>query len=184
MDVGPSLGALNRAALIGAEHVVIPLAPDLYSLRGLENIGPTMTRWRNEWEERYDRNPVRDLSIPTGKLASLGYIVMQHAVRLDRPVKAYAKWMERIPRVYNGTVLDKSVYPSSIEDDPACLAAVKHYRSLMPLAQEARKPMFQLKPADGAVGAHINAIRDCYDDFRHLAIEIAKRSELQLPPTH
>jgi cellulose biosynthesis protein BcsQ len=29
VDVGPNLGAINRAALIAAHHVVIPLAPDL-----------------------------------------------------------------------------------------------------------------------------------------------------------
>ena len=30
------------------------------------------------------------------------------------------------------------------------IATVKHYRSLVPLAQEARKPIFKLAPADGA----------------------------------
>ena len=35
MDVGPNLGAINRAALIAADHVIIPLAPDLFSMQGL-----------------------------------------------------------------------------------------------------------------------------------------------------
>ena len=39
IDVGPNLGALNRAALVAAEDVVIPLAPDLYALPGLHNLG-------------------------------------------------------------------------------------------------------------------------------------------------
>ena len=56
-----------------------------------------------------------------------------------------------------------------MDDDPHCLAALKHYRSLMPLAQEAHKPMFFLKPADGAIGGHAKAVQDCYSDFRHLA---------------
>ena len=29
MDVGPNLGALNRAVLVNADHVVVPLAADL-----------------------------------------------------------------------------------------------------------------------------------------------------------
>ena len=33
VDVGPNLGALNRSALIGSQHVVIPLAADLFSLQ-------------------------------------------------------------------------------------------------------------------------------------------------------
>jgi hypothetical protein len=40
VDVGPNLGAINRAVMIASDHVVIPLAPDLYSLQGLRNLGP------------------------------------------------------------------------------------------------------------------------------------------------
>ena len=93
VDVGPNLGALNRAALVATDHVAIPLAPDLYSLQGLRNLGPTLRRWRAEWQERHERNPVAGLSLPAGQMRPAGYVVLQHAVRLDRPVKAYARWM-------------------------------------------------------------------------------------------
>lgn len=56
MDVGPNLGALNRAALVAADLVVVPLAPDLYSLQGLRNLGPTLRDWQREWQERRERN--------------------------------------------------------------------------------------------------------------------------------
>ena len=42
VDVGPSLGAINRAALVASDHVVVPMAPDLFSLQGLRNLGPTL----------------------------------------------------------------------------------------------------------------------------------------------
>jgi chromosome partitioning protein len=183
IDVGPNLGAINRAALIAAEHVVIPLAPDLYSLQGLKNLGPTLRRWRDEWSERHARNPVGDLSIPAGDMTPAGYILMQHAVRLDRPVKAYDRWMARIPAVYREAVLAERdpIDVPAVNADPQCLAALKHYRSLMPLAQEAHKPMFALRPADGAIGGHAAAVQDCYRDFRSLAQRIAERCEVRLP---
>lgn len=37
------------------------------------------------------------------------------------------------------------------------------------MAQEARKPMFLLKPADGAIGGHQAAVQQCYRDFEALA---------------
>jgi cellulose biosynthesis protein BcsQ len=177
IEVGPNLGAINRAALRAAEFVVVPLAPDLYSLQGLRNLGPTLTRWRDEWYERRERNPVDDLSLPSGDMSPAGYIVMQHAVRLDRPVKAYDRWMARIPTMYRQAVLDPDAgaAPRRVEDDENCLAALKHYRSLMPLAQEARKPMFFLRAADGALGGHAAAVQDCYRDFQRLARIIAER---------
>jgi cellulose biosynthesis protein BcsQ len=184
IDVGPNLGALNRAALVAAEAVVIPLAPDLYSLQGLRNLGPTLRRWRGEWGERMERVPdsVKELSLPPGTMEPAGYIVLQHAVRLDRPVKAYGRCMARIPQEYRQSVLnERESELAAIDNDPHFLATLKHYRSLMPLAQEARKPMFFLKPADGAIGGHTTAVQDCYRDFRDLARRIAVRCGIALP---
>ena len=182
VDVGPNLGALNRAALVAADRVVVPLAPDLYSLQGLSNLGPTLRRWRDEWAERRVRNPVEDLDTPQGEMQPIGYVVMPHAVRLDRPVMAYAKWMDRIPNAYGEQVAAGPHQQGvTIEEDPRCLATLKHFRSLMPFAQEARKPMFALRPADGPVGSQLNAVSNCHRDFRSLARKIAQRCQITLP---
>jgi len=181
IDVGPNLGAINRAALVAASHVAVPLAPDLYSLQGLRNLGPTLRRWRDEWSERLGRNPAPELTLPAGEMRPVGYVVMQHAVRLDRPVQAYERWMRRIPDAFRQDVMAEASPPATIDADPYCLAALKHYRSLMPLAQDARKPMFLLKPADGAIGAHLQAVRDCYEDFERLARLLAERIGVSLP---
>jgi chromosome partitioning protein len=182
VDLGPNLGAINRAALISADYVVIPLSPDLFSLKGLENLGPTLRDWRKQWEERVKKNPVSGLLLPAGSIKPLGYIVLQHSIRLDRPVKAYEKWIARIPKVYAKKVLDKSALPGvTITNDPECLSLLKHYRSLMPMAQEAVKPIFHLKPADGAIGAHVSAVNACYQDFESLANKILERASIQPP---
>ena len=39
-------------------------------------------------------------------------------------------------------------------DDPYCLAIMKPYRNLVPMAEERRKPIFKLTSADGAIGSH------------------------------
>ena len=174
LDVGPNLGAFNRAAMVAADHVVVPLAPDLYSLQGLRNLGPTLDRWRREWKQRRRQNPLEGFDLPSGEMNPVGYVVLQHAVRLDRPVHAYGRWMDRIPRVYREAVTGEDLEPGAAgEEDPHCLATLKHYRSLMPMAQEARKPMFSLKSADGAIGGHYAAVQACRRDFRGLARRIA-----------
>jgi cellulose biosynthesis protein BcsQ len=177
MDLGPNLGAINRAALIAANYIVIPLSPDLFSLQGLRNLGPKLWRWREEWRERLEKNPVEELKLPEGRMQPVGYIVLQHSERLDRPVKAYNRWIARIPEVYRSDVLRESGGENIlVKSDPYCLSLLKHYRSLMPMAQEARKPLFHLKPADGAIGTHFKAVQEGYKDFEKLAREIARRS--------
>ena len=143
IDVGPNLGAINRSSLIAASHVVVPLAADLFSLQGLKNLGPILNDWRSEWQDRLQkRAAVLDLPLPDAAMRPLGYVVMQHAVRRDRPVKAYDRWMARIPKTYLQDVLGESTPPAdSTRVDPHCLALLKNYRSLMPLAQDALKPM-------------------------------------------
>ena len=177
VDVGPNLGALNRAVLVATDYVVVPLAADLYSLQGLRNLGPTLKEWRNGWNDRTARNPVIDMSVPQGAMKPVGYVVQQHSVRLGRPVQAYDKWVNRMPREYAINLLEKSEgpYPWTPEEDDNSLATVKHYRSLVPMAQETRKPIFNLTPADGARGSHAAAAQDAYIDFRNLAQKIMSR---------
>lgn len=183
VDLGPNLGAINRVALVSADYVVIPLSPDLFSLKGLKNLGPTLRDWRKQWEERIKKNPVSGLLLPAGSIQPLGYIVLQHSIRLDRPVKAYEKWIARIPEVYAEMVLDQKISPGvTIGNDHQCLSLLKRYLSLMPMAQEANKPIFHLRPADGAIGAHVSAVNDCYKDFEKLAKEILKRASLEVYP--
>jgi chromosome partitioning protein len=182
VDLGPNLGAINRAALIASDYVVVPLSPDLFSLQGLKNLGPAVRRWREEWQERIPKNPASDLDLPKGQMQPVGYVILQHGVRFDRPVKAFQRWIERIPHVYNTEVIQsQDEIISTPANDPNRLALLKHYQSLMPMAQESHKPIFHLKPADGAIGAHTSAVRNVYKDFKNLAEQIARRTELVLP---
>lgn len=182
VDVGPNLGAINRAALIAAQSVVVPLAPDLYSLQGLKNLGPTLQRWRAEWNERIDEVNDTKLSLPSGEIQPIGYVVLQRGLRDSRSVPADQRWIRRIPQTYREAVLGENSDTRGLAaaDDPYCLAMLRHYRSLMPLAMEAHKPMFHLKPADGAIGAHVSAVRDCYNDFLRLAQRIGAEVGIQV----
>ena len=176
-DVGPNLGAINRSALIATDYVVVPLGADLFSLQGLRNLGPTLDRWREDWKKRRENWLEDRFPIPEGRMDPIGYVVQQHGIRLNRPVKAYDKWVNRIPEEYAENLLDKrdGPYPDSPDQDRHSLAMVKHYRSLVPMAQEARKPIFKLSSADGALGSHASAAINAHGDFKALAEAIAKQ---------
>ena len=174
-DVGTNLGAINRSALIGSDHVVIPLAADLFSLQALRNLGPTLRNWRLDWHRRLDNWSSPSFPLPEGKMAPLGYVVQQYNERFSRPLNAYDRWAARIPGVYRESVLSDKTTPPRMTDDPLCLAGLKHYRSLVPMAQEARKPIFQLTAADGAIGSHSYGVQEARKDFTSLAQSILDR---------
>jgi cellulose biosynthesis protein BcsQ len=178
VDLGPNLGAINRAILVASDYLAIPLVPDLFSLQGLKNLGPSIMEWRAGWADRRGRNPAKDLSLPEGRMDPIGYVIMQHAEKLGRPVKAYERWAKRIPVVYSEEVLGKE---SEMGREDNQMGLIRHYRSLMPMAQEAHKPIFHLRPADGAIGSLQNAVHDARDNFKQLAIEIARRCNITIP---
>lgn len=187
IDVGPNLGSINRSALIATDYVAIPLGADLFSLQGLINLGPTLNEWRTRWSEilnnwSNDSNSTehKDFMLPTGRMESIGYLCQQYGVRLDRPVKAYDKWVNKIPNEYKHSILnDQETSNVKPENDNNCLATIKHYRSLIPLAQEHRKPIFLLTSADGAIGAHAAAVQSAKEDFTKLATDIALKMGVQ-----
>ena len=96
---------------------------------------------------------------------------------LGRPVKAFDRWVSRIPSEYRTSILGEAAPPPDLRtaDDPNCLATLKHYRSLVSMGQEARKPIFHLSVADGAIGNHALAVREAYSDFQTLASVILDR---------
>jgi len=176
IDVGPNLGAINRSAIIASDFVVIPLGADLFSLQGLRNLGPTLRSWRSLWKKRLENWRSATIDLPVGAMKPVGYIAQQHGVRLSRPVKAYNRWLNRIPLEYRQSVLGNNVDTApAIDQDPECLAMLKHYHSLIPMAIEARKPVFLLRSADGAIGAHSYAVQDAYKDYQILAKKILSR---------
>ncbi len=181
IDVGPSLGTLNRAALVASDYVVVPLDTDLFSLRGLANLGQTLRTWRQGWETRKKMGAVRGALLPGGEMRPVGYVVHQHAARQGSSVQTRDLWMRRVPTEYRAAFLHEPASIVNLSDDPYCLGSIRHYRSLMPMAQQARKPMFELTPADGAFGGHAAAVQDCRESFRQLAQRIATECGIPLP---
>jgi chromosome partitioning protein len=179
IDVGPNLGAINRCALVSADYVIIPIGADLFSIRGLQNVGPKLKMWRREWADRCSRVPTGiGFELPKGSMCPMGYVISRYSSYGRSAAKAFQRWLDRAPRIYAESVLGTSAWVNQQTADENRLAQLKDYRSLMAMAQEARKPMFLLRPADGAIGGHQAAVQECYRDFEVLAEEIERRIAL------
>lgn len=166
VDLGSSLGAVNRAALVAADFVVFPIAADLISLQALLPMGSALKRWRRERSEG-------------GEMQPIGYVVQRPPVRLDRPARGQERWLAKIPEVYRSAILgDPEEAGIGIEEDPHCLSLLKPYPGLLSLAHEECKPIFHLKPADGAMGSHNEAVKSVERALTHLAQTIAERTGL------
>lgn len=167
MNLGTGLGAINRAALLAADHVITPVAPDLTSVHGLHVLGPELTHWRADWQAC--------TTSPLGQARPLGYIVTTPAIALNQRSRARALYLQ-IPTVFRNAWRLTSEPVSDPATDPWCLGLMREYPGLRMLAQEARRPMFDLRPADGAIGAHMTSVVRCREDFDRLARTLLARA--------
>lgn len=170
VDVADNLGALSRAALLACDYVLTPLTLDSFSTRAIYALGPVLRDWRNGWTLRTENRSDAACPVPQRPMRPLGYIVTHTGMRLTQPVRSYERWARLIRTEYHEAIVGDHLSPGPFDADPWCLGTLHDYAALAPLARDARKPMFQLKPADGAVGAHFEAVGRCRADFDALTM--------------
>lgn len=97
IDLGPNLGSLNRAILLGCDNFIIPMIPDLFSLRGSQNLGRVFAEWIKNYTISRERMGKLSFITPNGKPIFSGYVLQQFNVYRTRKTKAYQNWGAQIP---------------------------------------------------------------------------------------
>lgn len=182
-DMGPTLGAINRSVLIAADHFIVPMSIDIFSLRALDNISTQMATWKRRLEKGLDE--VTDRSLleirdPTWHLRFGGYVTQQYKAKTTRgerrAVDAYDNIMKQIPGRVQKRLLDDLGAAGTASE--YLLGSIPLLHSLVPMAQTARCPIFDLKSADGVRGAHFARVQD----FEALMGGLASKFESQMVP--
>lgn len=181
LDLGPSLGALNRSALIGATHLVTPVAADLFSLYALENIGTWVAEWIKDYTsarkgtiEKYQNTQVATLpEVPLIARGYAGYTVQQYVTKKAggelRATKAYDRYRDQIP-ARAMALADASALPL----EELALGVVPNMFSMVPLAQSVHAPIAQLTTTDGVRGAQIYQQQRYAENLAEIFAEIAR----------
>jgi chromosome partitioning protein len=181
VDLGPNLGSLNRAILLSCGNFIVPLIPDLFSLRGSQNLGRTLASWIEDWNDSLSRMKKElDFELPKSSPNFAGYIVSQFNEYGRKPVKAWLRWEKEIPQYIKEYVYKPLVSKTDIEDIEGIeskfkIGQVKNYNSLIPKAQDVLKPIFELTSADGIIGDHHKYVRSCSESFEELVNNIISR---------
>jgi cellulose biosynthesis protein BcsQ len=183
VDLDPSISPLNRMAFVAITHFLVPVVPEPLSLRSLGVLGATLTLWEEEWRERRLAALTSADDIPERSMVPLGYVVMRVPAFGGRPAwisKRSLAWLP--PRFYEDVLRAQAGQPpADVDNDPMCLAQIPRYPTIFQMAAELNKPVFDLKPADGAMGSIMTAVQRARQDFEHLARAILSRVGI-LPP--
>lgn len=180
-DLGPSLGALNRTALLACDYFIIPMTSDLFSLQALDNIGESLNSWKKGIEAGLNSHKINEGSnfeiddelYYNWKLKFLGYVTQQYTARKEngkkRAVKAFDNLISQMPERIEMKI--ERELNGKVENFSALVGEIPNLHSLVPLSQSNHKPIFKLGANEEVFGAHIYKVKD----FKKLISEIQQR---------
>ena len=176
-DVGPNVGALNRAVLLDCDGFITPVAADLFSLRALSTVGRSIAKWITDWQAIRGMASAADKSrLFRGKPVYLSYITSAFKVNSGRnAADPHAEWEAKIaPRVRDRIAKDlAAIDPALIPQGGNKIGGVKNFHSLAPAAQKFGLALGKLR---GHVNPGHNAqITEAANEFVQVAREVIRR---------
>lgn len=179
-DVGPSLGAINRAILLASDYFVIPMSVDIFSILALENIRLSLSDWKRtlqkgliEYEEKHGEPFLISNNELKWDIKFCGYVLQQYKAKTvggERvQVKAYEKISRNIPKKIEDEILANF---QNENIDSSMLGEIHNLASLIPMSQVSKKPVFKLKSSDGVVGAHFLSVSESKELYSKISKSI------------
>lgn len=171
-DMGPSLGAINRAVLLVADYFILPATIDIFSKWAVRNIGLALTTWQKDLANGIaNAEDPSELPITESKRVKfLGYVMQQHKERAQgtsvRIVEAYKTISEQFPTIIKDNLGQLYVTP----DMNPNLGEIKHLASLAPKSQTTHQPMIRVV----ARGSYTSTRKQARIIFKQIATSFLK----------
>jgi len=180
LDMSPGLGPVNQNLVSTSDYVIIPAAPDFFSVMAIDSLSRVLPRW-NKWAKQAAALPaLRDASypFPEPNTTVLGTIVQKYRPRTGQPAASFQRWIDRISEVVRERLIpnlaeadlmaDDAVYENEgVSKDNLCLAQIPEFNSLVAKSQDNLTPVFALTDeqleAVGSVKENWITSRDSFD---------------------
>lgn len=183
IDLGPNLGALNRTVLGGCDYFITPLSPDLFSIKGTQNLGNKFVCWHDEWENNLRKWKKQGSGIlledlPNGTPKFLGYVTQQHNIRDTKSgmTKGWSIFGNQVDDAVRKNIVQQlSPFGQSVIKQNYMLGKIPNLHSLVPYSLNAHKPVYKCGSSDGLKGEHISKAknsRKLYCDIINVITEL------------
>lgn len=144
-DVGPNIGPLNRAILLGCDFFIVPAACDYFSTRALKTLGHTVVNWIKDWDI-VSRLAPNGVPLLPGRPQYLGFVLQRFRMyggELTSGHKEYARELEK--RSFSEIVaVLRDMDPALARGSASTfnLGQIKDFATIAVMAQNQGKPIF------------------------------------------
>ncbi len=181
IDMGPSLGALNRSVLLGADSFLMPLSVDIFSLMAIDNILKSFTSWKvalTDAIRKHQENEGAHFQIQSHAVAwdlqFLGYVMQQYKAKVVSGERVPVAAFERIINEQTKELQQMCEFFGS-DYASAKLGDLPSLSSVVPLSQQAHAPIFDLGAKDGIVGSQYTRVSEASEFFGRIAERFLRR---------
>lgn len=181
VDMGPSLGALNRSVLLGTDSFIMPLSVDIFSLMAIDNILKSFGSWksalldaiRKHKETEGDDFKINGSAVEW-KLHFVGYVMQQYKAKVVAGERVPVAAFERIINEQTEELRQMCEFFDA-DYDKAKLGEIPTLSSVVPLSQQAHAPIFDLGSKDGIVGSQYTRVSEAAEFFEKISERFLQR---------
>jgi cellulose biosynthesis protein BcsQ len=188
VDMSPGLGPLNQNLVSISDFIVVPTAPDFFSVMAIDSLSRVLPRWR-QWAEEASRLEVLQVAaypFPPPRMKVLGTIVQKFRPRGGLPASRFQRWIDELGTAVSerlvpaleagGMLLPAATYERNGIAHDLNLATIADFNSLISISQEHSTPVFALMEQQlQAVGVVLEGFERQRDDFHDQFDELATR---------
>ncbi|MFJ2307708.1 ParA family protein [Streptomyces sp. NPDC087787] len=189
IDMSPGLGAINQNLVGISDYIIVPVAPDYFSVMALDSLARVLPRWRRWSSQAAAMEILAEAAypFPNRQAKVLGTIVQRFRPRAGRPAAAFQRWIDEIGTAFRENLrpaLEKSsqalvreAYTAAGVGQDMALAYIADFNSLIGVSQEHSTPVFALSaeqiPNVGFVlETNIESTERFHEEFSVLALRI------------
>ena len=106
IDTSPNLGVLNKVAILSTDFFVVPVNPNIFSVQGVQHIGKTFVKWKNDWKAIQS---VSGKSYPVELVLRsdpvfLGWILNNYTPYSSNPAKLQQLYIDKLKQAVSGNL--------------------------------------------------------------------------------
>lgn len=188
IDMSPGLGPVNQNLVAVSNYVLIPTAPDFFSVMAIDSLSRVLPRW-HRWAEQASSMEIlmsAAYPFPAPRLRVLGTVVQKFRPRAGRPASSFQRWIDELgkavaerlrPQLESvGMLMDPSVYAAAGVGAELELAEIADFNSLISMSQEHQTPVFALSREQlGVVGVVLEGYEASRDRFHAEFIALSQK---------
>jgi cellulose biosynthesis protein BcsQ len=178
IDMSPGLGPVNQNLVAISDYVLVPAAPDFFSVMAIDSLSRVLPRWYVWAEQASSLEILRSAAypFPGPNLKMLGTVVQKFRPRAGRPASSFQRWIDELGRAVDnrlrpalasqGMLLAPATYASENVGQDLQLAEIADFNSLISMSQEHQTPVFALTRSQmNAVGVVLEGYESSRDNF-------------------